>query len=300
MLAKWCAVFAVAVLIGGCAAETSAESDSQESTRADLSTSSTPTRTPVITERLDSIAVLGHSWATGTLTDPSDYRREARENSWATGDNPQVRSLYLRLLQSHPALEGHNYNEAVGGTGVDNLQSQFDYLLDEADPLPDLVIIQTIDNDMRCDGSDADNYGPYGATLDHALTRIEEKIPGVQFFIVSQPITVKRWSGWAVHHPPLVKDYTGTGPCDVFDQDGRTRTAGVRSMQQIVDSYWKQIERVCATHPQCFTDGRAEQRKFLVTDSDMAVDLNHPSLAGHRKFAAIAWQALPDEIKRRP
>ena len=146
----------------------------------------------------------------------------------------------------------------------------------------------------------AANYASYGATLDQLLTRIEDAIPGVQFFIVSQPITVKRWTAWAAHHPALVRDNAGTGPCDVFDKDGTPRPAGIRSMQSIVDSYWVQIETVCASHhPQCFTDGAALQRRFIPTDRDVAVDLNHASIAGHRKSAAIAWQALSDDIKRR-
>jgi hypothetical protein len=294
------AAVAVAALVAGCTAEPRAEPGAGSPTGTSSPSRPAEAREPVLTENFDSIAVLGHSGATGTLTDPTDYRRDARENSWATGENPEVRSLYLRLLETHPALQGHNYNEAVGGTGVDNLLPQFDYLLDEADPLPDLVIIQTIDNDMRCDGSDPDNYASYAATLDQTLTRIEQRIPGVQFFIVSQSITVKRWTAWAAHHRPLVRANSGTGPCDVFDESGRPRPAGMRSMQRIVDSYWQRIETVCAAHPECYTDGAAEQRTFRITDRDVAIDLNHPSVAGHRKFAAIAWQALPEEITGRP
>ena len=57
---------------------------------------------------------------------------------------------------------------------------------------------------------------------------------------------------------------------------------------------------MCAAHAGCFTDKAAEQKTFRVTDRDVAVDLNHPSIAGHRKFAAIAWEALPAGIKHMP
>lgn len=305
-VARWvtrlsaCAVAAVAVLTSGCSGEPRAESEAGSPTSTSSPSRPAQAREPAHTENFDSIAVLGHSGATGTLTDPTDYRRDARQNSWATGENPEVRSLYLRLLETHPALQGHNYNEAVNGSSVEDLLAQFDYLLDEADPLPDLVIIETIDNDMRCDGSDPDSYAPYAVSLDRTLSRIEQRIPGVQFFIVSQSVTVKRWTAWAAHHRPLVRDNSGTGPCDVFDENGKPRPAGMRSMQRIVDSYWERIETVCAAHPDCYTDGAAEQRTFRITDRDVAIDLNHPSIAGHRKFAAIAWQALPEEITGRP
>jgi len=47
----------------------------------------------------NAIAVLGHSGATGESSDPNKpLHYEARENSWATGTNPAVKSLYRRLL----------------------------------------------------------------------------------------------------------------------------------------------------------------------------------------------------------
>ena len=126
-----------------------------------------------ITPELDSIAVLGHSIATGTMSDPGGSTRDAHENSWATGENPKVQSIYTRLLKNHPALEGHNYNAAINGANVENLEHEFQTLLEKADPLPDLIIIADFGNDMRCDGTDDANYGLYGQRLDHALTQIE-------------------------------------------------------------------------------------------------------------------------------
>jgi hypothetical protein len=253
----------------------------------------------VATPELDSIAVIGHSGATGTLTDPDDYRRDARENSWATGDNPRVQSLYLRLLADHPAMKGHSYNHAVNGTRVDDLPGQFRGVLAEADVLPDLVVIQSIDNDIRCDGRDAEYFAAFGDALDGVLTGIEANDPGVQFFLVSQWATVEAWASWAVTQPAVVQENSGTGPCDVFRPDGSPRPAGVRSLQAIVDGYWEQVVSVCARHDGCFTDDGAEQRLFVPVDADLARDLNHLSVEGHAKFAAIAWGALPEAVKQR-
>lgn len=301
MHTNWAGAVVVAVLLGGCGANQPADPSAKESTPAAASTSPTSTRTPmsVTTARLDSMAVLGHSGATGTMSDPADPSADAHENSWATGDNPLVKSVYLRLLADHPALKGHNYNQAVNGTTVENLQIQFESLLAEADPLPDVILIQTIDNDMGCDGSDPDNYEPFGRTLDQTLTQIEKAIPKVQFFIVSQWASVATWTDWAAHHEGQVLANSGTGPCDVFNGAGKPRPAGIRSMQEIVDSYWAQVEKVCAAHPGCFTDQGAEQAEFVPKDRDVTADLNHLSIAGHKKMAAIAWQAFPKEIKQR-
>jgi hypothetical protein len=91
------------------------------------------------------------------MSDPDAPYRDAHENSWATGDNPQVRSIYDRLLADHPALEGHSYNQAVNGATIDSLESQFEALMSEVEVAPDVILMHWIDNDIRCDGTDAEN-----------------------------------------------------------------------------------------------------------------------------------------------
>ena len=40
---------------------------------------------------------------------------EVRANSWATGTNPKVDSVYLTILAHNPAIKGHNSNYAEAG-----------------------------------------------------------------------------------------------------------------------------------------------------------------------------------------
>jgi hypothetical protein len=292
------AVVALAVALFGCGGDSTADQVPSPSSASTTAVAGSSSPTPVTTEVLDSIAVLGHSGATGTMSDPKDTSRDAHENSWATGENPAVRSIYFRLLQTHPAMQGHNYNMAVNGTAVDNLVPQLDSLLQQADPLPDVVIVQSIDNDMKCDGTDAENYGPYGEALKNALTTIGQKIPGADLFLVSQWGTVANWTAYAVHNPSAVLENSGTGPCDVFTEAGKIRPAGVKSLQAIVDKYWAVVETVCASVPRCFTD-HGTMQSMRIKAQDVASDGNHLAIPGHAKMAAIAWKALPAEIKHR-
>ena len=96
-----------------------------------------------------SIVVLGHSGATGENSDPSRPGAEVRENSWATGTNPAVNSVYARILAPNPAIKGHNTNLAQGGATVRDLVSQAE-LVGPLLPKPDLVLIQIMDNDIDC------------------------------------------------------------------------------------------------------------------------------------------------------
>src|SRR5690242_4571774 len=49
---------------------------------------------------------------------------DAPANSWATGTNTSVNSQYLRILASHPAIGGHNNNDAVTGAVMADLTGQ--------------------------------------------------------------------------------------------------------------------------------------------------------------------------------
>jgi hypothetical protein len=293
-----------AVLIATSALAACSGDDAAPATRAPdaspLVDETTPTADPRPrdTVQLDSIAALGHSGLTGTLSDPAATYRDARENSWATGDNPQVQSLYHRLLADHPPLEGHNYNQAVNGATIGSLLSQYDALMSEVDIAPDVIVMQFIDNDIRCDGTDAANAKAFGRTLDAGLALMAGELPNAQFYLTSQWASVEAWTAWAAHHPAHVMNNSGTGPCDVFDSNGRPRPEGIRSMQGIVDTFHEQMQLACAKHPACYTDNGALQT-LIPEDDDVTEDLNHLSIAGHRKYAEIAWSALPDEIKQR-
>ena len=284
---------AVLVLLLGAGCSTT----STPSSEPDTSPSSEPAPTPHLSP-LDSIAVIGHSGATGIQADPTEPKRSASELSWATGESPEVDSIYRRLLASHPALQGHNANLAVNGAKVGGLLGQVDRLL-AVKPTPDVVLVQILDNDMRCDGTDPANYGPFGSTIDDVLDRLTGEIPAVQVYFVSPWANADLWTDWVAGHPDKRRRNSGTGPCAVFDAEGRRRPAGIRSQQEIIDSYRAEIATACAAYAGCFTDEGAEL-SFVPTDADVAADLAHLSVAGHHKYAAIAWQALPGEIKDRP
>ena len=249
------------------------------------------------TPALDSIVVLGHSGTTGYNSDPAQPGEDAPANSWATGTNPAVESIYRRLLATHPALEGHTTSLGQDGSTVHELAGQVDSML-ALDPLPDLVIIQTIDNDMQCDGTDAANEQAFGKTLGDVLTDINKRDPGAQIFLVDQWGSVATYTRATQHQSAAVSAASGQGPCDTFTADGKVRPAGIASEQRIVDGYYAQVEKVCAAHRSCWTDRAALQRMPLET-ADLTPDFNHLSVAGQHAMAAAAWDALPAEIKDR-
>jgi hypothetical protein len=236
--------------------------------------------------------VLGHSGATGYDSDPRRPGVDARENSWATGDNPAVDSIYLRLLALNPAVRGRNTNLAVDGTGVDELVGQADQAL-ATKPLPELFLIQSVDNDMRCDGTDADNYAPFAATLTDVLNKITAGAPKAKILIVSSPwATVQNYGQVAAQLPGPRAANSGTGPCDQFDPAGKPVPAHWRTLEGITLRYLAELKSVCAKFPACRYDNDALYHMKIGTADITPSDGAHLTIAGLHKQAALEWRIL--------
>jgi len=202
------------------------------------------------------------------------------------------------LLATHPALEGHHYNEALNGSDVTSLPDQADLVMSE-DPVPDVVFIQSIDNDIQCDGTDRQRVRTYAARLGDVIRRIVGASSRTQVYLVSQWATVEAYTATIAKFPDAVAANSGSGICEVFGPDGSRRPAAMRRLQALVDLYWGAAERTCAQIPRCLTDGGVMQR-MVPTAEDLTGDFNHLTIVGHRAYARLAWSALPAAIRDRP
>jgi hypothetical protein len=242
------------------------------------------------TPELDAIGVIGHSGATGADSDGDG--RDVPENSWATGDNPAVDSVYLRLLADHPAIKGHAFNEAISGSDVTSLMDQAEAVLAH-DPVPDIVLVNSVDNDIQCNGSDEQNYDAFEAGIDEVLTFLDDSAPGIKVFFVDQWTSVKAYDDAIATDADAVSAASGTGVCSTFTAPGNKRDPKAEAyLQRQVDAYFARIVHACGQHPDCATDGGAMQQLPLQLQ-DITTDYNHLRVSGLAKEAAIAWQALP-------
>ena len=238
----------------------------------------------------DAIAVLGHSGATGENSDPKRPGVVVRENSWATGTNPAVKSLYLRLLALNPKIKGHNFNLAQGGANVRKLVNQATIAVPKLSPRPDLFVVQIMDGDIRCDGTDETNTPKFQRTLTGALNVLAKGAPKAHIFVVSQfgsPATYvaaltlaqrKRFGG-------------GSGRCDFIDASGQVIPERMAYLESVIQGYEAALAAACKSVPICRYDGGAFGR-IVDRPEYISSDLNHFSIKGHAKAAAVAWAAM--------
>jgi lysophospholipase L1-like esterase len=256
-------------------------------------TSASPSVATVSSKYPNAIVVLGHSGTTGFNSDPSEPDSDARGNSWATGDNAAVNSIYARLLALNPAVRGHNTNFGIAGTNTYDLGKQVDRAL-ALKPLPDLFMIQEVDNDIKCDGTDPDNYQPVAETMSEQLTKITAKVPKAIILLVGGPPGTINNYGTLVSHLPGSKGKaanTGTGPCDLFSPSGKAVPAHWRYAEKVTLAYQAGLATVCKQFPTCIYDGAALYR-MVITAADLSSDDSHLSIAGLRRQAALEWRVL--------
>lgn len=240
------------------------------------------------------VIAIGHSGLTGENSDPARPGQPAPENSWATGTSPEVNSIYQRLVARHPQDRGHVANAAVGGTTVEALPSQARIALGSV-PNPELVIVQTIDNDIRCDGTDADNTRSFGRALQQALEGIHAASPRSRILLAGQlgrPSTVFV-SQLVAEHPDAKDSLTGSGICDFYDEHGKLRTRGFAELARIVEGYEAEQARVCAAVSSCSTD-HGTRARYADTVENFSDDWNHLSVAGQAAEAELMWPAVAE------
>ena len=292
--ARRSAALAVALLLGaGCAPGASSPAVTAPAT-AILGTVSTPrpTPTPVAAADLDhpvGLIAIGHSGLTGEGT--AGQFEPGYTASWATGTLPAVNSIYLRMVAAIPATEGHLANTAVNGAEASTLASQAQQALNNV-PAPALAIIQTVDNDIRCDGS---NVAAVGQSLAEALTVIRQASPHTKILVVGQLGRPNiEYIRMLVAREPTAKLFlTWDDECSFFDGGGVLREESVKQLSNVIDSYEAENARVCAEVANCSTDGG-----FRKTWTDrieyFSPDWTHFNVSGQKAEAEFTWPVVKE------
>src|SRR4051812_25148202 len=174
-------LFVVAGCSGAATARTppSAPSTPAVSPATTLGPTPTAARTPDIGNPLGIIAI-GHSALTGEGT--AGLYEANPFDSWATGSDPAVNSVYRRLFAARPETVGVVANTARGGAVAGELERQAVAALQQV-PAPELVIVETIDNDIECDTA---NLSSFGFAVAAALKTIHDATPNSKILVVGQ------------------------------------------------------------------------------------------------------------------
>jgi len=245
---------------------------------------------------LRGIIALGHSALTGENSDPQSPGNPAPKNSWATGTNPAVDSIYQRLAAVDPTTRGHAVNEAAGGAPAATLVGQATKAL-RVEPNPRLVIIEIIGTDIRCDGSDSSHYPVFGQQVKAALDLIAKKAPHTTILLISWPGRPLQASKAIIGTAavPIARANSASEMCSPFDPNLRLDMKHIATWTGIIEGYESELAKVCATVPECHTDnGRAThfhvRTSYYNYTNDW--DYQHYNVAGLAALARFMWPTV--------
>jgi hypothetical protein len=233
------------------------------------------------------VIAMGHSGLTGEGT--GELGAANFDGSWATGTLPQVNSIYMRLAAARPETLGHVDNEAVGAAPAAALLGQAKAALAKV-PAPALAIIQTVDNDIQCEPTNADAVA---ASVTQALQEIHTASPNTKILVVGQAgrPSVAFIQALVAAHPEVKADLTGTDACAFYSSDGSINEAGFTELTASIDAYEAAVAKACAGIPGCATDGGV-RRTWVDKIELFGPDLNHLNLQGQAAVAEQLWPVV--------
>jgi lysophospholipase L1-like esterase len=217
------------------------------------------------------------------------------QNSWSTGTNTAVNSVYNRILELNPAIAGNNHNNALTGARMNDFARQAG---NAASNDPELVTVLLGANDA-CTSTEASMtpVATYEQQFRAGMEILATEAPETLVFVSSVPNIYRLWEIGRNNFTARLQ-WSLYGICQSMLANAGSTSAGdearrQRVLQRVRD-YNATLEAVCAEYLRCRSDGGAAFA-LQFTASDMStLDFFHPNNNGQAKAASAAWGAMFD------
>jgi len=245
-----------------------------------------PSAAPEVT----TLGILGDSMSLGV--NACAEQGQCAAASWAGGTDPAVGSIAERLAAAS-GVEPAVVNAAKDGGGVADALGLVDEVV-QADP--QLVTVLLGNNDACAPSLDEMTpTADYEARLTDLFGRLNAEAPEATILALSVPNLHRLWE---VGHgnARAVQLWNGSASCKNLlgsaDDESAEATARRDAVSARIQEYNAAIGRVCAAAERCIDDDGAVFAYDFTADEISAIDDFHPSIAGQRAIAEIAWRAL--------
>ncbi len=236
-----------------------------------------------------SMAALGDSITVAYNT--GAWFAPAPANSWSTGTNATVNSMYLRFLAQNPAISGNNVNLAVPGKKMVDLNGQ----ASQVGTATEYVTILMGANDVCTSSvSTMTSVATFRSQFETAMNTLTAQAPNATIYVVSIPnvyLLYDLFKGnstarftWSLYQ---ICQSLLANPLSTRARDVKRRAA----VQQRNVDFNTQLAEACALYPNCVFDNNVAFNTAYVASDVSTRDYFHPSLAGQTKLANVAWGA---------
>lgn len=236
-----------------------------------------------------SIAAVGDSITRGF--DACSVLADCPEVSWATGNDPEVRSLAARLLGDAEA-PARSWNLAATGSRMADLPGQ---LAQAAAHKPDLVTVMVGSNDAcRPTASSMTPVAEFRAGFEAALAGLRAASPTTQVYVSSVPDLQRLWEQGK--DDPMVRKIWSLGICQSMLADPLSAGSGAQSRREQVRArvveYNEVLREVCAKDALCRYDGGAVFQYPFSAEQLSRWDWFHPGKEGQARLAELAHRQV--------
>ncbi|MFG3000319.1 SGNH/GDSL hydrolase family protein [Streptomyces sp. NPDC048340] len=236
-----------------------------------------------------SIAAVGDSITRGF--DACSVLADCPEVSWATGNDPEVRSLAARLL-GEAEVPARSWNLAATGSRMADLPGQ---LTAAAEHKPDLVTVMVGSNDAcRPTASSMTSVAAFRSGFEKALGDLRAASPASQVYVSSVPDLQRLWEQGK--DDPMVRRIWGLGICQSMLADPQSATAGATARREQVRArvveYNEVLREVCSKDALCRYDGGAVFQYPFGAEQLSRWDWFHPGKGGQARLAELAHRQV--------
>ncbi len=240
----------------------------------------------------DSMAALGDSITRAFNADPNHQFGDQPENSWSTGTSNTIQSHYFRILQGNSNISGKNFNYAVSGAKMTDLNGQAMNVNSTSGGV-EYVTVEMGGNDV-CTSSEATMtpVATYRSQFQTAMDTLASGFPSRRIFVASVPDVFRLWeilhtnsSAVLVWNLANICHSMLENPTSMVQADVDRRT---RVRQRNID-FNAQLAEICALYSQCQFDNNAVFNHQFVAADVSTTDYFHPSLSGQANLAAGTW-----------
>ncbi|MCX5014091.1 SGNH/GDSL hydrolase family protein [Streptomyces sp. NBC_00555] len=236
-----------------------------------------------------SIAAVGDSITRGF--DACSVLADCPEVSWATGNDPAVRSLAARLLGEAEA-PARSWNLAVTGSRMADLPGQLSQAVAHK---PDLVTVMVGSNDAcRPTASSMTPVAEFRSGFEEALAGLRASSASTQVYVSSVPDLQRLWEQGK--DDPMVRRIWSLGICQSMLADPLAAGSGAKTRREQVRArvveYNEVLREVCAKDALCRYDGGAVFQYPFSADQLSRWDWFHPGKDGQARLAELAHRQV--------
>ncbi|MDI3408257.1 SGNH/GDSL hydrolase family protein [Streptomyces cavernicola] len=248
-----------------------------------------PRPEPVWDTSPNSVAAVGDSITRGF--DACSVLADCPEASWATGTDPAVRSLAVRLLGKQAAAK-RSWNFANSGARMADLPEQMERAAAES---PDLVTVLVGANDVCRASVDAMTpVAEFRRDFAESLRTLRAERPKAQVYVASVPDLKQLWSQGK--GSAMAKQVWSLGICPTMlgepdALDARSTERRDAAYERVV-AYNEALAEVCAKDERCrYDDGAVFDYRFG-TGQLSRWDFFHPGKSGQARLAELAFRRV--------